>query len=272
LGVSISASTIFDQCEYLANDCQPIFSSLNDLAANAQHFHLGDTTHRILEQHAIEKKKRNSDKLQKRTGLYASGIIATTEHQDIILFQINIGHAGEFIDELLAKRQPDKPPPILMSDALASNNPTVTPVLHAVCNSHARRQYVDVLAQFQEQVPWVLECYKVIWINKDECVNQKMTPTSRLAYHHQHSLPVMNEIRSRGKQQFADETVEENSGLGKAIAYFNAIQCNRLAVRDNPLDCCLGIIRKIIDQIKFHHRLGLGLLITRVCLCHAMLP
>lgn len=221
LGVSISASTIFDQCEYLANDCQPIFRSLSDLAANARHFHLDDTTHRILEQQAIEKKKRHSDKLQKRTGLYASGIIATTENRDIILFQTNIGHAGEFIDELLAKRQPDKPPPILMSDALASNNPTVTPVLHGVCNSHARRQYVDVLAHFSEQVPWVLERYKVIWINEDECINQKMTTAERLAYHQQHSLPLMNEIRSWGKQQFSDETVEENSGLGKAMAYFD---------------------------------------------------
>ena len=222
LGVSITASTIFDQSEYLSNDCQPVFNCLKAIAANALHFHLDDTTHRVLEQQAIEKKKRNSDKMQRRTGLYASGIIATTaESQDIILFQTNIGHAGEFIDELLAKRKPDQPPPILMSDALPSNNPTVIPVLHGACNSHARRQYIDVLAQFPEQVPEVLERYKVIWINDDECANQKMTAASRLAYHKQHSLPVMNDIRSWGEQHFTDETVEENSGLGKAIAYFN---------------------------------------------------
>jgi len=221
LGVSITASTIFDQSEYLSNDCQPIFNCLKAIAANARHFHLDDTTHRILEQQPIEKKKRNSDKMQKRTGLYASGIIATTaDSQDIILFQTNIGHAGEFIDELLIKRELDKPPPILMSDALASNNPTVMSALHGACNSHARRQYVDVLAQFPEQVPEVLERYKVIWINDDECTDQKMTDACRLAYHKQHSLPVMNEIRTWGKQHFTDETVEENSSLGKAIAYF----------------------------------------------------
>lgn len=221
LGLSISASTIFDQSEYVANDFQAIFNYLKILAANAEHFHLDDTTHRVLEQAPIEKKKRGSDKTQTRTGLYASGIIATTKEQDIILFQTNIGHAGEFIDELLEHRQPDKPPPILMSDALSSNNPTVRLVLHGACNSHARRQFVDVNNQFPDLVPWVLEHYKLIWINDDKCTDKKMSSAQRLAFHQQYSLPVMEKIRSWAEQQFADETVEENSTLGKAISYFN---------------------------------------------------
>ncbi len=136
LGVSISASTIFDQCEYLANDLLAVFVTLKSLAGNATHFHLDDTTHRVLEQGPIKKKKRHNETMQTRTGLYASGIIARFDEHDIVLFQTNIGHAGEFIDELLDKRQPDKPPPILMSDALSSNTPTRLPVLHGVCNAH----------------------------------------------------------------------------------------------------------------------------------------
>ena len=221
LGLSITASTIFDQCEYVANDLQPVFNQLKAIAANANHFHLDDTTHLVLEQKAIEKKKRGSDKMQIRTGLYASGIIATTDNQDIILFQTSIGHAGEFIDELLCSRQKGEPPPILMSDALSSNNPTVTEVIHGVCNSHARRQFVDVMAQFPDLVPWILERYKVIWINEDECVREKMNEQQRLAYHQEYSLPVMNDILAWGEKQFSEETVEENSTLGKAIAYFN---------------------------------------------------
>jgi hypothetical protein len=61
------------------------------------------------------------------------------------LFQTNIGHAGEFIDEILKKRKPDKSPPILMSDALPSNNLNGMPVLHATCNSHARHHFVDMI-------------------------------------------------------------------------------------------------------------------------------
>lgn len=47
-----------------------------------------------------------------------------------------------------------------------------------------------------------------------------MSQTQRLAYHQEHSLPVMLEIRAWGAQHFAELTVEQNSGLGKAIAYF----------------------------------------------------
>jgi transposase len=77
-----------------------------------------------------------------------------------VLFQTNIGHAGEFIDEILKKRKPDKSPPILMSDALPSNNPTGMPALHAACNSHSRRQFVDVIHPFPDEFEWVLQYYK----------------------------------------------------------------------------------------------------------------
>jgi hypothetical protein len=221
LGLSITASTIFDQCEYLSNDLYPIFKQLLVIAADAHHFYLDDTTHRIIEQEAIQKKKRNSNKLQTRTGLYASGIIASIEQHNIVLFQTNIGHAGEFIDEILKKRKPDKSPPILMSDALPSNNPTGMPALHAACNSHSRRQFVDVIHQFPDEVEWVLQSYKQIWQFEDETIDQAMSPAERLKYHQENSLPVMNEIRAWGIKHFTDNTVEENSSLGKAIAYFN---------------------------------------------------
>ena len=221
LGLSISASTIFDQCEYLANALQPIFNALTQLAADAQHFHLDDTTHRILNQTSVEKKKRNSEKMQTRTGLYASGIIATYDQHDIILFQTNIGHAGEFLDELLEKRQPDKPPPLLMSDALSSNNPTTALALQAACNSHARRQFVDVIHQFPEEVEWVLERYKLVWEYDDHAAQNAMAPKQRLEHHQANSLPVMLEIRHWGSQQLETQNIEANSSLGKAIAYFD---------------------------------------------------
>lgn len=220
LGFSIAASTLFDQCEYVANDIQVIVRAMKGLAANAVHLHLDDTTHRILEQKPVMKKKRGSEVMHERTGLYASGIIASIEDQDIILFQTNIGHAGEFVDELLEQRQPDRPPPILMSDALSSNNPTVLPVSHGACNAHGRRNFVDVISHFPDEVAWVLEQYKLIWVYDDQTTKEAMTDAARLAYHRQYSLPVMESIRDWGMGHFERETVEENSGLGKAIAYF----------------------------------------------------
>ncbi len=221
LGMPIAASTVFDQCEYLANDLQPVFQVALKQAANAPHFHLDDTTHHIIDQKEITKCQRKTNKPQKRTGTYTSGVIATPVNgHDIVLFQTNIGHAGEWIDEILQKRDPGQAPPILMSDALSSNIPSQVTVISALCNSHGRRQFVDVLAQFPDDVAFVLDLYKVIWVNEKAIKKQALSEAERLAYHREHSLPVMAQIRQWGEQQLAQELVEENSSLGKAIRYF----------------------------------------------------
>lgn len=223
LGLSISASTIFDQCEQVGNVIAPVFNTLKTLSADAHHFYLDDTTARILNQQAIEKPVRGKkDKTQTRTGVYASGLIASTEDEhDVVLFQTNIGHAGEWIDEILKQRASDKPPPIIMSDALSSNNPTVCSALQAACNAHGRRNFADIIHQYPDEVDWVLNRYKTIWEMEADCVENSRTPKDRLEYHRQHSLPVMQAIRDWGQRQFEEQKVEENSSLGKAIAYFH---------------------------------------------------
>jgi len=221
LGMPITASTQFDQCEKLANHLQAVYRSLVSLSASAQHYYLDDTTHRILDQKGIMKPQRKTKKLQKRTGVYASGLIATLENErDIVLFQTNIGHAGEWIDEILEKRDPGQAPPILMSDALSSNKPSQVKIVESLCNSHGRRQFVDVLSQYPDEVAQVLNGYKLIWINDDETRTQQLNTAERLIYHREHSLPVMQQIKAWGEAQLATEEVEENSTLGKAIRYF----------------------------------------------------
>src|SRR5690606_9094880 len=140
LGVSISASTVFDQCEHVSNACQPVFKALKSLAADAVHYHIDDTRNRIVGQQPIQKKRRNSDKEQMRTGVYSSGLIATLDTgQDLILYQTDIGHAGEFLDDILRQRSPGRPPPLLMSDALSHNHVTAASVQLTLCNAHGRR-------------------------------------------------------------------------------------------------------------------------------------
>ncbi|WP_133309601.1 IS66 family transposase [Parashewanella spongiae] len=221
LGVKITASTVFDQVEYVANDIYPVYQMLVNLAADAKHYYLDDTTHRILDATPIEKPVRNSDKTQMRSGVYTSGVIATTQANDsIVLFETNIGHADEFIDSLLHKRGTHQSRPIMMSDALVSNRPTVRECLLSLCNSHARRQFVDVINHFPDEVEHVLTRYGEIWAYEQHTKEQKFTATERLSYHQQHSLPVMKTIKQWCTTHLNDETVEENSGLGKAMRYF----------------------------------------------------
>lgn len=221
LGVPLTASTQFDQTEFLANSVAPVFNELKKISSNAAHFYLDDTTNRILQAKPIEKKKRNSNKMIMRKGVYTSGIIATTyEGREIVLFETNIGHAGEFIDEILKERSIKINSPILMSDALSSNQPTVCSVKKSLCNSHARRQFYDVYSHFSEEVEEILDQYQNIWQFDKEASLEKLSSFERLEYHKKHSLPIMEGIKKWCEEHFLNQTVEENSGLGKAIKYF----------------------------------------------------
>jgi len=264
LGVKITASTVFDQVELVCNDIYPVYQLLFNLAADGKHYYLDDTTNRILDAKPIEKKARNSDKMRTRTGVYTSGVIATiADNRQIVLFETNIGHAGEFIDSILHKRSQSCAKPLIMSDALASNRPTGRDVTMSLCNSHARRQFVDVINHFPEEVEQVLTRYGEIWANDDHTKEEKLTPNARLAYHQAHSAPIMEEIKSWGETHLANETVEENSGLGKAIRYFIkhydglSYFCTLEGVKidNNRIEAMLKIIVRDRKNAMFHKTL-----------------
>jgi len=188
---------------------------LFELAADANHYYLDDTTHRILDAKPIEKKVRNSDKMRLRSGVYTSGVIATVKNShDIVLFETNIGHAGEFIDSILYKRK-TVAIPILMSDALPSNQPSVRDVVTSLCNSHARRQFVDVINHFPDEVEHILACYGEIWTNEHKIIELQFTSLQRLEYHKIHSLPILEQIKEWGETHFKDQSIEEIGSFEK---------------------------------------------------------
>lgn len=264
LGVKITASSVFDQVEWVCDAIYPVYQALLNFAADAAHYYLDDTTHRILDQTSIEKKVRNSDKTRLRTGVYTSGVIATlADNRDIVLFETNIGHAGEFIDSILHKRDKNCAPPIIMSDALPSNRPTVRESVISLCNSHARRQFVDVINHFPDEVAYILERYGQIWTNEHDVIEQKLTTGERLAHHQRHSLPVMAEIKLWGETHLSDGTIEENSGLGRAICYFikhyAGLSCfcriDGVKIDNNQIEAMLKIVVRDRKNAMFHKTL-----------------
>lgn len=265
LGVKITASTTFDQVEMVCNDIQAVFRYLMKLAANGIHFYMDDTTNRILDQKSVEKKRRNSDKTRTRTGIYTSGVIATTsENHRIVLFETNIGHAGEFIDSILINRAPSSPGPIIMSDALSSNQPTTGYHVWSLCNSHGRRQFVDVISHHPEEVEYILKRYGEIWTNEHHTVDKEMSPKQRLLYHREHSLPIMKEIKLWGQTHLDNGTVEENSGLYKAISYFinhyDGLTCfcryEGAMLDNNQIEAMLKIVVRDRKNAMFHKTLN----------------
>ena len=223
LGEPISASTLFDQCEYVANDVKPVFDALCRLTGNAELILLDDTTNRILDQkEGTQKPDRRTGILKSRTGVYSSGILATLpEGQQTALFETNIGHAGEWLDSLLAHREADAPPVKLMSDALSANSPLdKDKAIIGLCNVHARREFADLIVNFRHEVIDKLADYGQIWLNDTKVKEEQFTPEQRRDYHHKHSLPVMVALKDWGQHQLDSEAVEANGGLGKAIHYF----------------------------------------------------
>ena len=263
LGVNITASTVFDQVELVCDAIYPVYQTLFELAANANHYYLDDTTHRILDAKPIEKKVRNSDKMRLRSGVYTSGVIASLKNNhDIVLFETNIGHAGEFIDRILYKRKAATLP-ILMSDALPSNQPSLRDVTPSLCNSHARRKFVDVINHFPDEVEHILSCYGDIWTNEHKVIELQLSASQRLEYHQSHSLPILEEIKHWGETHFANESIEENSGLGKAISYFLkhyaglSLFCHYEGVKldNNRIEAMLKIVVRDRKNAMFHKTL-----------------
>ena len=220
LGMEVSASSIFDQCEHLANVARSIVNTMAGLAANAGHFHLDDTSNRIIEAKPIKKRRRGSLSMQMRSGIYTSGIIANYQEKDIVLFKTNIGHAGEFIDEILGRREQALPPPTLMSDALPSNRPTARDVIWSLCNVHARRQFVDLQEVFPEEVTYIVGLYDEIFAIERKAKELELDPAARLQYHQEHSGRIFQKISDWTKSAFESKKVEPNSSLGDAIKYF----------------------------------------------------
>ena len=221
-GYYIGASTIFDQCEYVANDSMPVFYELKRQAAEADLFLLDDTHHRILEQQPELRDKPNSKGQQLRSGVYSSGLIASrTDGREIILFETSLGHAGEHLDSILKNRPDNLPVPKIMSDALSSNKVTKTRVIVSYCNAHARRQFYDLEKLYSKEIGWLLDTYSKIWENEGIIKDKKMSDEKRLAYHQEHSLPAMTSIHEWVIKKMGAEDFEEYSALGKAIKYFH---------------------------------------------------
>ena len=216
-GVSLSASTIFEQCEQLSDALNPVYRALQRAAAAAALFYLDDTTHRILEAKPVEKTRNGVTRL--RTGVYASAVLAIAEElreaadspgreRRIVLFQTNVGHAGEWMDEILFHRPEGLGAPLVMSDALSSNAITTTTVRRGLCNAHARRGFVEVAASYPDEALFALETYQAIWAAERHCIVEGLDPEARLAWHRAHSAGPMAELWHWCEQQLASGAVE----------------------------------------------------------------
>lgn len=212
-GIPLPAAT---QCEILAANAVPLQPALEEFkrqAAQGEVVHNDDTSMRVL---SLD---RDSDISPERTGVFTSGLVWIVQKLRIALYFTGCKHAGENLAEVLKLRSPDLPPIIQVCDALSRNVPKIVETLVANCNAHGRRNFVKVTANFPEPCRLVLETFREIYRYDAVTRKQVMSAEQRLAFHQEHSKPVMEKLHIWLQAQFDERLVEPNSGLGQAISY-----------------------------------------------------
>lgn len=104
-----------------------------------------------------------------------------------------------------------------MSDGLSRNLPGSFETLVAHCLAHGRRKFVDLYDAFEPECHHVLEVLSQVYQHDSD--TQGLSESERLAYHQQHSGPLMADLKDWMIQQLNEKQVEPNSGLGEATRY-----------------------------------------------------
>jgi uncharacterized protein with PIN domain len=219
-GLKIPSSTQYDQMSFVARDTEVIYDELVKIAAQGIKFFADDTGHRILKATEKIKPDRRTGKDKLRTGVKSTCVISY--HPDrgpIVLYNTEIGHAGEFLDWIFSHRAHDLPPPLVMSDASSQNLVTVTPVIVCLCLAHALRKFKDLIdiSVFAKEATQTLAH---AWNNQDTATLENMSAAQTLQYHKDKTWPELLEFKQRCELLMVDDDFEQHSALGNTIAYF----------------------------------------------------
>ena len=106
---------------------------------------------------------------------------------------------------------------MVMADAEAKNRATDFEQIIANCLVHARRNFVEISETLDEQSQRVIDDLAKVYGYDEQ--TRGMPAQQRLAYHQQHSGPILDNLHQWMKQQLEDRQVEPNSALGKAMKY-----------------------------------------------------
>jgi transposase len=223
VGVPVPDATQWDQVEHLGDCAHPIFKYLERLAAQGDVIFQDDTPGRILalieeNQEAVVQAQGDAAAAF-RTGMYTTALIVQVGERRICLYYTGRQHAGENLEALLEKREPQRGKPLVMSDALASNSAEEQRLIRCHCLAHGRRKFSELDEVFPAESAVVVDALKVVYEHDADAREQQLSAQERLAYHQTYSGPIMQTLKTWLEQQTAERRVEPNSSLGKAIAY-----------------------------------------------------
>lgn len=234
LGVPVPDATQWDQIERVADCGYVVFTHLERLAAQGELIYQDDTSVRI-----VSLIKENQTAPTERTGMYTTVLMVQVGERMLCLYYSGRAHAGENLRTLLTQRQAGQAPPLVMSDALASNAADETTLIRCHCLAHGRRKFSDLEEVFPQECHVVIDVLKQVFDHDEEARDQQMSPPARLAYHQAMSRPLLEALKDWLETQRAERLVEPNSSLGKAMAYMQnhwETLTRFVAIEGAPLD------------------------------------
>ena len=212
LYLPLPASTQWDLLNSFASFLEAIWLGLIKYAANLEKIYFDDTKAKILNLVDCETKGG-----KKRKGISTTCIIGEEGSQKVYLYFTGIQHGSENLEDLLSFRIGEEAP-IIISDALRSNfKKQEKEIIHALCNIHCRRKFIDLEEKFKQETQKVLDFFSDLYSNEQK--TKEMSAQERLAYHQQHSKEPMDKMKEYLLGLIEKKLVEPNSSLGQGINY-----------------------------------------------------
>ena len=254
--IPLPAATQWDLVQAAAKTLAPAHEELLHQAAQSRVLYNDDTTMKVLQLTKAQRAAALADDVkQERTGIFTSGIVATDAGQKIALFFTGVRHAGENLNAVLARRSTDLPPPIQMADGLSRNVPSDFDTILGSCLAHARRKHVELAESFPEQVRFVLETLREVYITDARARTKDLDPQQRLQLHQAQSQPRMAALERWMQAQFTERIIEPNSSLGAAILYMQRRWSQLtlfLRIPGAPLDS--NIVERALKKAILHRK------------------
>jgi transposase len=225
VGVPVPDATQWDQSEIVGDCSHPIFQWLEQLAAQGEVIFQDDTPGRVLalieenQQATAQAHAQGKTKADERTGMQTTALIVQVGERRICLYYTGRRHAGENLEALLRKREPGRDKPLVMSDALTSNNAEEAKLIRCHCLAHGRRKFTELAEDFPAESAVVVDALKLVYDHDEQARDKQLSAQERLVYHQTYSAPVFTTLKTWLEQQTAQRLVEPNSSLGKAISY-----------------------------------------------------
>jgi transposase len=225
VGVPVPDATQWDQGEIVGDCTHPVFKYLEQLAAQGEVIFQDDTPQRVLalieenQKAAAQARAQGKAQADERTGMQTTALIVQVGERRICLYYTGRRHAGENLERLLTRREPGRGKPLVMSDALSSNNAEEAGLIRCHCLAHGRRKFSELAEDFPAESAVVVEALKLVYDHEEQARDKQLSAQERLAYHQTYSAPVFTALKTWLEQQTAQRLVEPNSSLGKAIAY-----------------------------------------------------